>query len=250
VKNYNTVKILESINRLNKSWHETLSGSIQSFLQNGSSQENKPMIPFIKGNVHRKSFSLSKLENKEKTLLTTSNNNPTNNFTERKNEELENSKKWMYRKIASNENDQIHKIFKGGHMSKFVASFNDFYEKIEHKLDNSKENSYGFDNVLIENPFGKHILEIKLRNKFRTKEKNNVSGFGRYLSEETKRKIMENHNNNSFFSMNFCKNVVTKKRNPLEKVLLEKLNASRIEEKNKKNNSMSEEKILNDLNKN
>ena len=72
--------------------------------------------------------------------------------------------------------------------------------------------------------------------------------FGRYLSEETKRKIKENHNNNSFFSMNFCQNVLKKKKNPLEQVLLEKISAGKNETKIKIEET--NKNILNDLSKN
>ena len=202
------------------------------------------MIPYIKGfPLHRKSFSLSKIENNEKNLKMTQHS------TERPNEErMEIAKKWMSRKIASKEKLKVHNSFKGGHMNEFVASFNDFYEKIEPKLDNSNNNSYGFDNVLIENPFGRHILEVKINKKRKIKEKIHSVEFGRYLSEETKRKIKENHNNNSFFSMNFCQNVLKKKKNPLEQVLLEKISAGKNETKIKIEET--NKNILNDLSKN
>lgn len=214
VKNYNTVKILERINNLNKNWRQTLSSAIQSSFLNGKPQEKRALLPYIKAVSHRKSVSETKL----KPIA--------GNFLEEElkaKETVDFSRKWLAKKLTSKEinSERGKRNFKGSHTNEFIESFNEFYEKVEVKAENLS-NSFGFNNAIIDNPFAKHILEMKLR-KTRDKHKKN-SGFGRYLSEEIKRKIQENYNNNSFFSMNFCRNIVKKKPDLLEKALLERIN--------------------------
>lgn len=147
------------------------------------------------------------------------------------NDDSENPLKWLSRKINSKDFKTDRKrSYKGSHTSQFIENFNEYYDKIELKMD--PNNSFTFNTGLNSNPFVKHILEMKIR-KFKGKEKKDQT-FGRYLSEDIKRKIQENFNNNSFFSMNFCKRVLNKKPDLLEKALLEKINSSRIEDKNAK----------------
>ena len=224
MKNYNTVKILESINKLNNNWHETLSTTIQSFFKE-KNQEQKTMVPFIKGFQHTKSFSSSVLHEK-------TNEKFNDNFENPSEFDQENSQKhWFKQKIASKERNYDSNSFKGSHKNESIENFKNFYDKIQLKAQGSN-NTFGFDNALIDNPYAKHLFEMRIRKNNHQEKK--PFGFGRYLSEELKKKIQEDYHNNSFFSMNFCRNVMKKKPNLLEKILLENINKSRFEENSAK----------------
>ncbi len=174
------------------------------------------MIPFIKGFQHRKSFS--------STVLLEKTNDKYENTNEFSGETSQ--KHWFSQRIASKESNSDHKSFKGIHKNESIANFNGFYDKIQMKAEGSN-NPFDFDCTLIDNPNAKHMLDMRIR-KNNHQEKKPI-GFGKYLSEEIKKKIHDDYHNNSFFSMNFCRNIMKKKTNLLEKVLLENINKSKFE---------------------
>lgn len=197
---------MKSINNLNKDWHDSLTSSFRSFLQPLPSQEHSSLIPFLKNFHPRKSLSLSDPPSQAQQQ----NPLPQN---------INHHSLWSNKKIVSKEYNSHRKTFHGGHLNEFVHCFNDYYAKIESKLERSNS-SLNFDQILINNPFAKHILDMKTK---RGRVQKDYPGFGKYLTESLKKRIQEDYHNNSFFSMNFCQKVIHKKQNPWEKVLLEKI---------------------------
>ena len=207
---------------MNKQWHDSLSSTMHDCFQ-GQSLEKKQMISFIKSFHERKSFSLTALSDNNSKLDA---KHFVINDEIKKNEDDNNSKKWLRKKIVSNERVSERKSFKGSHSNEFIASFNEYYEKIQTKLDCSHQ-SYEFD-VLIDNPMARHILDTKIK-KSRKREKKST-GFGQYLSDSLRKRIQEKNHNNTFFSMNFCKKIVNKKHTTLEKLLLKKINPTKLDD--------------------
>ena len=140
---------MESINKLNKDWHDSLTTTFRSFLQPTPSKDRTCLIPYLKSLHPRKTISISEPPSKSQLPNTLPQNNNNNSH-------------WSNKKIVSKENIPKKKTFYGSHINEFVECFNDYYSKIESKLDPTN-GSLTFDQILIDNPFARHILDMKTK---------------------------------------------------------------------------------------